>query len=80
MDSYYKGFLYQAECIDIYGNEIRDEAHQWTHKEMSSIFYNGGEYKNRDGKTYIWNGYKNDHPEVDYGDSWTWSDEWWKDY
>jgi len=45
-----------------------------------SIFYNGGEYKNRDGKTYIWNGYKNDHPEVDYGDSWTWSDEWWKDY
>ena len=80
MDSYYKGFLYEAGNIDIYGHEIHDDNHLWTHEKMSNIFYNGGLYTGRDGETHRWTGYKNEHPEVDYGEDWVWHENWWRMY
>lgn len=69
MDSYYKAFLYENGCIDVFGNEINTD--KWTHMEMSEWFYNGtfDEYGIR--LTY---GYADEHPEVreKYGPSWTW--------
>ena len=83
MDSYYKGFLYEAGCIDIYGNRRTCQGKgkdEWTHEELSDVFYNGGPYTGRDGETYLWAGYKKEHPEVDYGEHWTWRENWWSLY
>ena len=53
---------------------------EWTHEELSDVFYNGGPYTGRDGKIYLWAGYKKEHPEVDYGEHWTWRENWWSLY
>lgn len=77
MDSYYKAFLYKAGCIHVFGNEINTD--NWTHEEMSGIFYNGGSFIDRKGITREQKSYRTTR-DVDYGPDWVWHENWWKDY
>ena len=75
MDSYYKAFLYENGCINVYGSNTG----KCNNEKMSERFYNGtfDEYGIR--LTY---GYADKHPEVreKYGPTWTWRKNWWRDY
>ena len=83
MDAYYHQFLYDQGCIDIYGNRkacLGMGKDEWTHEQLSDMFYNGyGHYDDETGG-FVWDrvGYRyHKGVEEEYGDDWTWRENWW---
>ena len=82
MDAYYRGFLYDLGCVDVYGERqacLGMEKDEWTHEQLSDMFYNGYGHKDETEK-FVWDhvGYKYyDGVGAAYREHWTWHEGWW---